>query len=96
MSSVSSPGDVDLEDKQFSWRNFGTGGGLTTPETWNMRGVATFNEDNDVDKTGTPPYVTTEKFIQTLGGWTVPTSFPGPYPFDRSYLVNQGTDFFIS
>ena len=96
MSSVSSPGNVDLEDVQYSWVDPSGSINPTTPLTWNMRGQATFNVDNDVDKTGTPPYVTTQKFITVQGGWVTPTGFPGPYPFDRSYNSNQGgVDFFV-
>jgi len=84
---------VDLRDAQYTWYNFAGGVSLTTPLEYPMRGEGTYNADNEVDKTGTPPYVITEKLYNNQG-WQPgpPTTYPGPLPINRSFYSLDPTN----
>lgn len=91
LSSVTDPNNRVLVDKQIDWYVLTGGGGVSNnPFEFEMRGDATFDGDNDVDRVpnppSTPPYIQTQKKLLPSGTFQVYTnSFPGPRPFNRGF-----------
>jgi hypothetical protein len=91
LSSVTDPNNRVLVDKQIDWWVLNGGQGVVnTPYEFEMRGDATFDIDNDVDRVpnppSTPPYIQTQKKLLPSGQFQVYTSsFPGSKPFNRGF-----------
>jgi len=100
LASTTQPTDMDLDDVQYGWWDLSGGVARTTPLEWKLRGNAVYDINNEVNRTGTPPYVTTEKESGSgVGQWIVyNSSYPGPQPYDRNYdpsVPGYGGDFFL-
>jgi hypothetical protein len=91
---------VPLMDAQFNWWNFSGGTVLSNPDIWYCKGTGVYDAQNDVDKTGTPPYVVTKK-VQTTNNSYPPSAnanwqtygpgYPGEFPWNRSQRLSGGT-----
>ena len=83
-------------DAQLNWFDFTGGGVMSSPEIYYCYGVADYDINNKVIKTGTPPYVQTKKGIQNNNTYPPTTanfqvrgpSYPGEFPWNRSSVRN--------
>jgi hypothetical protein len=91
---------VPVMDAQFNWWDFSVGVVMNNPEIWYCRGTGTYDAQNDVDKTGTPPFVVTKKVTTTnnsyppspTANWqTRGPNYPGEFPWNRSQRLSGGT-----
>ena len=87
---------LPLMDAQLNWFDFTGGGVMSSPEIYYCYGVADYDINNKVIKTGTPPYVQTKKGIQNNNTYPPTTanfqvrgpSYPGEFPWNRSSVRN--------